>query len=80
MLGETREAEEWARAGAREGVKAVACMLSVSKKDRRRLEQREARSAGRTSRGRGRGVQSVRVVRGRRGDVGSGWARDQRRS
>ena len=42
LLGETREAEEWARGCAR---KAVARVLSASKKDRRRLEQREARSA-----------------------------------
>ena len=49
MLGETREAEEWARGCVREGVMAVARVLSASKKDRRRLEQREARSAGGTS-------------------------------
>ena len=42
--------------------------------------RRIGEEAGEPSRGRGRGVQSVRVVRGRRGDVGSGWARDQRRS
>src|SRR5213075_2324966 len=56
LLSEMREAEEWERGYAREGVKAVAHVLSASKEDRRRLEQREVRSAGGTPASHGRAV------------------------
>src|SRR6266542_7043651 len=57
---------------AREGVKAVACVLSASKKDRRQLEQREARSAGGTSPN--RGVVHAREARRWRRGLGTGIA------
>src|SRR5438128_2393578 len=72
LLGETREAEEWAWGCAREGVKAVACVLSASKKDRRRLEQGEARSAGGTSPN--RGVVHARKAKRRPRRLGTGVA------
>src|SRR5437868_7799628 len=72
LLGETREAEEWARGCAREGVKAVARVLSASKKDQRRLEQREACSAGGTSPN--RGVVHAREARRWRRGLGTGIA------
>src|SRR6266498_4155324 len=46
LLGETREAEEWARGCAREGVKAVVRVLSTSKKEAAGIGA-DGRSSGR---------------------------------